>query len=203
MPSYLQRKEGIYEPGQRFAFTNPTEEPFKIVWNGRTIKTVAPHETIEISDATPYPGPGNGDCIARTKAMELATRIILGEARIQTDKLGFLTDKSYVSPVGTKAAVPEARKPYEDLILKRLQSSEDKEALDILNQQKAEEIIADSRRQAGVSYSNQGVEFANAPKDVPKEVKEVSIPVASEEILKPKGRPKKNGPTATDTTAGA
>ncbi len=201
MPSYLQRKEGVYEVGKRFAFTNISEDPFPIKWNGRILKTVQPHETIEISDATPYPGPGNGDCLARTKTIELATRIILGEARIQTEKIGLTFDKSYVSPVGTKAAVPEARKPYEDKILQELADSAD---VDILNQQKAEEIVADSQRQPGVSYSNQAVEFANAPKssDIPESLKEeAKIPKASEDVLKPKvGRPKKNGAPEAATT---
>ncbi len=199
MASYLTKREGTYDPGKRYAFTNPTEEPFQIKWNGRIVKVIQPHETIEISDATPYPGPGNGDCIARTKAKELADKIILGEARIETDKLGFLTNKSYYSPIGAMTAVPEKRKPYEDLILQELPDAEDTE---VLSQLKADEITSDMRRQPGVSYSTQTPEFANAPKAFDTFVAEPqnSIPKASNDALKPKvGRPRKDATTSTAT----
>ncbi len=192
MASYLQRKEGVYEAGKRYAFTNISDKPFEIKWNGQIVKVVQPDETIEISDATPYPGPGNGDCIGRTKTIELATKIILGEAKVDTDRLGFTTDKSYVSPVGTRAGIPEARKPYEQKILRELPVSEN---VDFLNKMKADEIIQDSRKQQGVDYSNHAPEFANAPNGGMGSGKEMSadIPKATEEILKPKvGRPRKN-----------
>ncbi len=199
MPSYLSKNEGTYDPGKRYAFTNISEDPFPIKWNGKIVKIVQPHETIEISDATPYPGPGNGDCLARTKAKELATAIILGEARVATEKLGNLHDKSYVSPVGTRAGIPEARKPYEQQILQELPSSEN---VELLNELKAEEITADMRRQQGVSYSNQVPEFANAPKagEILSSQKESSIPKASDDVLKAKvGRPKKDAVTVPAT----
>lgn len=200
MPSYLSKGSGTYDPGKRYAFTNITEDPFPIKWNSRIVKIVQPHETIEISDATPYPGPGNGDCIARTKAAELTTAIILGEARIATEKLGNLVDKSYVSPVGTRAGIPEARKPYEDRILQELPSSENEETL---SQMKADEILSDMRKQPGVSYSNQSVEFANAPKagDGMNLQPEASIPKASNDTLTKKaGRPKNAAPSSTTSS---
>ncbi len=192
MPSYLQRKEGVYDVGKRYAFTNISEEPFPIMWNSQIVRVVEPHETIEISDATPYPGPGNGDAIARTKTIELTTRVILGEARIDSEKLGLTTNKGYISPVGTRALIPEARKPYEQKILQELAPAEN---VHVLEKLKADELIGDTRRQAGVSYQSAPPQFVNAPKigeaKSNGEEFQAEIPKASEDIVKPK-RSKKN-----------
>ena len=191
MPSYLQKKEGVYDVGKRYAFTNISEEPFPIMWNSQIVRVVEPHETIEISDATPYPGPGNGDAIARTKTIELATRVILGEAKIDADKLGLTTNKGYISPIGTRALVPEARKPYEQKILQELAPSEN---IHVLEKLKADELIGDTRRQAGVSYSSAPTQFVNAPKlgEVKSNGEEfqAEIPKVSEDVIKTKSSKK-------------
>lgn len=194
MPSYLSKREGTYDPGKRYAFTNISEEPIQLKWNSRIVATVQPHQTIEISDATPYPGSGMGQALGYTATKHLVDKIILQEGTIDAERLGMKLDKSYVSPVGTRAGIPEARKPYEQLILQELPANQ--ELSQVLEQQKADEIVRDMTKQPGVSYSSAKPEFVNVPKAMGQSAPEAEIPKAkdlSEAGEKAKrGRPKKS-----------
>ena len=146
MNSYLQVEQGVYQPGRRFAFTNDSDKEFKSYWD-RIPVVVKPHETIELSDSTPFPGSGMGHCLAVKFATELVDRIM------QEDKVkaGLM-------------AVPDARKPYEDRVLKPL-GDEDGNTAQMLARMKAQEILADASRVEGISYEGSGQkEFAEVPK---------------------------------------
>lgn len=160
MSSFLD-KEGIYTPGKRFAFTNISTSKFTSKWNGIPV-SVEPGEAIEVSDTTPFPGSGMGECLALKLTRELTDQIMLGQAAAPSlaEK-----DPTYSSPLGHLVGVPAARKPVEDAILSEL-GDEDSLAKRILEKQKADELINDANRKEGVSYENPtpgAQEFANIP----------------------------------------
>ncbi len=158
MRSFLNKDTGIYEPGKRFAFTNITSEPFTSKWNGMPI-VVNAGETIELSDLTPIPGSGMGECLAVKMTGELVDNLFFGKAKADENSKG---KDYYRSPIGSSMAVPGARKPYEDQILQELPTDEAKTK--VLAQQKMSEIMTDSERKEGVSYESGGIEFADITK---------------------------------------
>ena len=159
MYSYLEKEEGIFNPGQRFAFTNITSSVFTSKWNGFPI-IVQPGETIEISDVTPMPGSGMGECLAIKMTKEIVDSIMQGNTK--ADELA-KNNPLYRSPLGGLMGVPSARKPIEDSVLQALPEDESISA-EFLKKEKANEIINDASKKEGVSYENQSQEFSEVPK---------------------------------------
>ncbi len=194
MASFYQKKEGIYDPGQRFSITNISDKPHPIKWNNSVVYIIKPGEAIEVSDATPVPGSGMGDALAHKIQKEITDMVMLGEAKAEEVQRNL---PYYKSPLGMQLGIPNARKPYEDRILRPLPANES--SVKILSQQKAEELIRDSQKQEGVSYESQPIEFAEVPKGGIQEEPKLEMPVQPpavpheeiKEVTKPKGRPRK------------
>lgn len=132
MSSYLTVKNGIYDPSKRFAFTNVTDKDFVFSWGGNPI-TVKPKDTVEM--------PHHLAVLATTK---LVDQIMLGEAR--QDELTMRKenkDPYWRSPKGISVGVPEARKPYEDKILRELQPDEENPQFAIQRARMKEELLRD------------------------------------------------------------
>lgn len=162
MSSYLDKKEGIYTPGTRWSFTNITAEPFESKWGGIPV-LVGPDETIEISDITPFVGLGLGECLSIKMTGELVDRIMMGVAKLdEVEK----NQPYYRSPKGGALGVPAARKPWEDKILRRLETDEDSTETASIRAQFKAGLEADMSRKEGISYEdNSGApEFVNIPK---------------------------------------
>ncbi len=159
MYSFLEKEQGIFEPGRRYAFTNISDRVFTSRWNGFPI-IVQPNETIEVSDVTPMPGSGMGECLAIKMTKELVDAIMMGNAK--ADELA-KNQPLYRSPLGGLMGVPSARKPIEDSILQPLPEDAGIETA-FLKKKKAEEIISDASKREGVSYETGLQEFAEIPK---------------------------------------
>ncbi len=164
MSSFLSKKEGIYDPGRRYSFTNISDQPFQLKWNSQVAGVLQPGESMELSDATPFPGSGNGQALGYLFTKQLVDRIMFGEAK--ADELVKNTPY-YRSPLATRAGIPVERHPYEEKILKELPQSES--MMKILLQQKGDEITQDMLRQPGVSYAQQP-----AINEIPKNFADVS-----------------------------
>lgn len=150
MSSHLTINEGVYKVGQRFSFTNISKEIFKSKWAGKSI-SVNPGESILLSDTTPFPGAGMGHCLAVKLTTELTNLIMMGEVKAEESKMKTPYARS---PKGALLGVPEARKPYEDKILKDLGAESDEIKLEYLVTEKINEIKNDGSKKEGVSYQN-------------------------------------------------
>ena len=159
MSSYLDKKEGIFTPGLRFSFTNISAEEFRSKWSGVEI-FVGPNEAIEISDITPIPGSGMGECLAIKMTGELVDRIMLGIAKMDEIEKN---QPYYRSPHGGALGVPASRKPWEDKILVKLEADEDSPATISLRNQMRAQLMADMERKEGVSEEQGAPEFINVP----------------------------------------
>lgn len=132
MSSNLTVKEGIYDPTKRFAFTNISDETFTFKWGGNPI-TVKPKETIEL--------PHHLAVLATGK---LVDHIMGSEARADELKMRAENkDPYWRSPKGIAMGVPEARRPYEEKILRELGPGEESPALQVMRAQIKEELQRD------------------------------------------------------------
>lgn len=143
---------GIYTPGMRFAFTNISDEDFVSYWAKVPILVKA-GETIELSDATPLPGTGMGQTLAVKMTGELVDKIMLREVKLKEVEYYKANPgaqvNSYRGP--NSLGVPNARKPYEDQILKPLAVDEDSPAMQAARQQILQDI------QEGMDGKDEGV----------------------------------------------
>lgn len=152
MSSYLTPKDGIYDPSKRFAFTNITDEPFTFQWGGTPI-TVKPKGTVELPHHL---------AILATK--NLVDKIMGAEARedeLKTRKSN--KDPYWRSPKGISVGVPEARKPYEDKILRELKLDEESPEVAVMRAQIKEQLMADMSQEKAAPVTKMSVgkeEFA-------------------------------------------
>jgi len=136
MSSYLTVKEGIYDPLKRFAFTNITDEVFTFKWGGQPI-SVKPQETIEL--------PHHLAVLATTN---LVDKIMLDEARKDEEETRKKNkDPYWRSPKGISVGVPEARKPYEQKILRELKPDEESPQIQVMRAQIREELERDLKQE--------------------------------------------------------
>lgn len=155
MSSFLDVKDGIFLPAQRFSFSNITTKPFASRWGGIPV-VVGPGETIEISDHTPFMGVGMGHCLSVKFTKELVDNIFADKAKIiqnEGDSSHKPGDIVFNRPtVGMMAGVPEQRKIYEDQILKKLDIDEEDGSVKLLKKQMVDQLTANAERKEGVSY---------------------------------------------------
>jgi len=159
MSSFLDVKNGIYDPSKRFAFTNITDDVFTSAWGGQAI-TIQPGQTIELQHH-----------LAVKLTGELVDKIMIGNAHM--DELQ-KNQPYYRSPQGSSLGVPAARKVWEDQILRELQVDEESPDIQIMRAKIREEILNDIKAEPAVAGSvpvPTGIgEFADltAPAEAPK-----------------------------------
>lgn len=133
MSSILGKDEGIFDPSKRFAFTNITDNDFVSAWGGSPI-TVKAGETIELPHH-----------LANKLTDELVDQIMIGEAKLNEVKY-------YEEHPGTRIndyrapsslGVPQARKVWEDKIVRQLEVDEESPNLQIERARIREELMAD------------------------------------------------------------
>ena len=128
MRSYLEVSNGIYDPSRRFAFTNITAEVFSSAWDGSPI-TIQPNQTVELPHH-----------LAVKLTGELVDKIMIGNAKLDEVQKN---QPYYRSPLGTSLGVPEARKVWEDQILRELGRDEESPEIQIMRAQLKQEIMND------------------------------------------------------------
>ena len=182
--------QGLYDPRKRFAFTNITDEIFTSYWDKVPIN-VKPHETIEISVTTPIVGVGHALAIKMTG--ELVNKIMMDEAKL--DELAHQNVPYYRSPKGGAWGIPNARKVWEDKILRELNPDEESPAIQAIRNQMKKEILTGEEKQniEPVKVPTSIEEFADITKKTESEVKAPAK-------IKKLGRPKKNA-TPISTTS--
>ena len=123
MRSTLEIDKGMYDPLRRFAFTNITEQPFEVRWDGKSLGIVEPGQTIELPHH-----------LAVKSTVELVDKIIIAETK--ADEELHSSTPYYRSPKASRLGVPMARKPYEDKILKEIEVDPNTPEFKILASQK-------------------------------------------------------------------
>jgi hypothetical protein len=136
-------------------------------WDGIPI-TVAPHETIEISNSTPIAGAGHAIAIKMTG--ELVDKIMIGE--IKEEELKHADVAYYRSPRGTSIGIPTARKPYEDRILKELKTDEESPSVQAMRKKLLAEISGNNEAQV-----------ESKPVQVPSQAEFADVMKANEKIV--------------------
>lgn len=128
MSSFLQPKDGVFNPLRRFAFTNITDDLFTFHWDGKPISVKA-HDTIEL--------PHHLMVLA---AIKLVDKIMIGNAK-KDEIEGRKTDRFYRG--ANMMGVPEARKVYEDQIVRELQVDEESPQIAVLKTQIRDQVLHD------------------------------------------------------------
>ncbi len=128
MSSHLFPKEGVYNPLKRFAFTNITDDLFTFHWDGKPISVKA-HDTIELPHHLMY--------IAATK---LVDKIMINDAK-RDEEEGKKTDRFYRGR--NMMGVPDARKVYEDQIVRELEVDEESPQIAVLKAQIRDQVLND------------------------------------------------------------
>lgn len=123
MRSFLEVKDGIYNPSLRFAFTNITDTEFVSYWDKKPIK-IGSGVTVELPHH-----------LAVKLTIELVDKIVI-------EKLKVLDETILPIPLSS-LGVPAARKPYEDKILRQLADDEESPEIQILRAKIKEELIND------------------------------------------------------------
>lgn len=168
--SFLE-PQGLYNPSLRFAFTNITDENFTSYYDKVPI-TVKPHETIEISISTPIVGAGHQLAIKMTG--ELVDKIMIGEAKMDETNNKNALNPYYRSPKGTSLGVPQARKVWEDQILRELAPDEESPAIQQMRNQMKKELLGDVEKKAEqtepMKIPSSIEDFAQLRTDKPQEV---------------------------------
>ena len=151
MGSYLFPKdEGVFNPLRRFAFTNITDDLFTFHWDGKPISVKA-HDTIEL--------PHHLMVIATTK---LVDKIMIQKAK-EDEIEGRKTDRFYRG--ANMMGVPDARKVYEDQIVRELEVDEESPQIAVMKAQIRDQVLADiengSKKAEPVSSIVAGVKLEN------------------------------------------
>ena len=134
MSSFLDPKEGMYNPLKRFAFTNITTEPFTFTWD-KIPMTVKPSDTIELPHH-----------LALHATKHLVDKIMIEGIKIEEDVMKKEKNDPYFRhPKGTSLGVPGARKVYEDKILRELAVDEESPQIAIMRMKIKEELMADMK----------------------------------------------------------
>lgn len=128
MNNSLFPKEGMFNPLRRFAFTNITDDLFTFHWDGKPISVKA-HDTIEL--------PHHLAFIAVTR---LVDKIMINEAK-RDEEEGKKVDRFYRGK--NMMGVPQARKVYEDKIVRELAVDEESPQIAVLRTQIRDQVLAD------------------------------------------------------------
>lgn len=136
MSSFLEVKDGIYDPSKRFQFTNIGTNEFTFEWGGVPIH-VAAGEKIELPHY-----------LAVLATKRLVDNIMIAEIKEKELKIREETKNPSYHARTSSLAVPAARKPYEDKILKELEPKQGNDAqLNVTRAKIAEELARDMKRE--------------------------------------------------------
>lgn len=134
LDTLLHPRQGLYNPLLKFAFTNITEEPFTIQWNGAIVTVVAAGVTVELPHY-----------LAVKCVKELVDKIMIGNAKL--NELEFYSKNINAIPNTYRApsslGVPAARKVWEDKIVRLMEPDEESPQTQIMRAQLKEEIMRD------------------------------------------------------------
>lgn len=185
MTSFLDVKDGIYDPRKRFAFTNITDEVFNSKWDGSPI-VVKSQQTVELPHH-----------LAVKMTREIVDRIMIGAAKVDEEayKEKHPDAPFYRSVKGMQMGIPEMRKPFEDAVLRELSVDEESPEIQVMRAQIKQELMADLSQEKSTGaphipsslaeFAELGKKTEEAPKPAIK-LQEVKVVEAK------KGRPKKN-----------
>ncbi len=154
MASFLTLKEGIYDPKKRFAVTNILSEDFKFSWDG-VENTIKSGDTVEL--------PHHLMVLVVTKMVD---KLMLEEAWEANKKI-HKTTPWVDSNKNMSLGVPEARKVYEDKIVKEIPFDEASSQFKIISSQQMEQIKKDLQAEPAQpvnSFSPSREEFAELGK---------------------------------------
>ncbi len=148
----LHPKMGVFNPSIKFAFTNITEEPFDIVWDGALVTRVEPNITVELPHY-----------LAVKCTKELVDKIMIANAKL--NEVEFYKNNPNVQ-INTYRApnslgVPSARKVWEKQIVRILEVDESSPQVRIIRAQVKEELLKDLNAQP-----SKGSPLDNAPGSV-------------------------------------
>lgn len=178
----LLNPEGLYNPLLKFAFTNITEAPFDIIWDGKIVTTLKSGETVELNHYL---------AVASTK--RLVDLIMIGNAKL--NELEYYKNNPNTQPnlyrATSSLGVPAARKVWEDQICRVMEVDEESPQVQIMRATIREELMNDLSAQpsSGSPLDNAPKSIAdfsdlNAPKDeIPKQ-----SPIKVKKIAKPKDK---------------
>lgn len=123
---------GMYDPRKRYGFKNITDEPFTFQWNSNPI-TVKPGTEIEL--------PEHMAILATHKLVDQIMGKIAHEDTVRLrEKTGDFTSRS---PLGASLGIPQARKVWEDKIIRELKVDERSPEIQVIRAQMKEQIVAD------------------------------------------------------------
>lgn len=132
MSSNLTIRQGIYDPTKRFAFKNITEEPFTFTWNSDPI-TVKAGQEVEL--------PHHMAILATGKIVD---KIMMDIARDDEQKQRKINkDPLWRSPKGIAVGVPEARRVWEEQVLRELKVDDENPQVAVMRAQMREELLKD------------------------------------------------------------
>jgi hypothetical protein len=145
----LHPKMGIFDPTLKFAFTNITEEPFEIMWDGAVVTQLKAGASVELPHY-----------LAVKCVKELVDRIMIGNAKM--NELEFYQKNVNAMPntyrAASSLAVPAARKVWEDQIVHLMAADEESPQVQIMRAQIKEELMKDLNAEAST-----GSPLENAP----------------------------------------
>lgn len=145
----LMNPEGLYNPLLKFAFTNITETPFDIIWDGKIVTTLKAGETVELNHYL---------AVACTK--RLVDLIMIGNANLT--ELEYYKNNPNTQPnmyrSPSSLGVPAARKVWEDQICRLMEVDEESPQVQIMRATIREELMKDMSAQP-----SQGSPLENAP----------------------------------------
>lgn len=130
----LHPKMGIFDPSLRFAFTNITEEPFEVVWNGNVVTTIKAGQSVELPHY-----------LAVKCTKELVDKIMIANAKL--NEVEFYRNNPNAMPNTYRApsslGVPSARKVWEDKICRLMETDEESPQVQLIRSQIREELMND------------------------------------------------------------
>ena len=148
----LLNPEGLYNPLLKFAFTNITETPFVIMWDGKVVTTIKGGESVELPHY-----------LAVSATKQLVDLIMIGNAKL--DELSYYKNNPNTQPNMYRASsalgVPAARKVWEDQICRLMETDEESPQVQVMRATIREELMKDLSAQPSA-----GSPLDNAPRSV-------------------------------------
>lgn len=145
----LMSPEGIYNPLLKFSFTNISEAPFEIKWDGAVVTTLKGGETVELPHY-----------LAVTATKALVDMIMIGNAKL--DEITYYKNNPNTQPNMYRASsalgVPAARKVWEDQICRVMAVDEESPQVQVMRATIKAELMKDLQAQP-----SQGSPLENAP----------------------------------------
>jgi hypothetical protein len=139
--SFIDVKDGIYDPTKRFAFTNVSDKDFTFKWDGKPI-TIKAHKTVEMPHH-----------LAIKATTELVDYLMQSEEQEKTARIKEKNPEYKAPNQAGSMGVPMARKPFEDRILKELKVEENSPENEMFKAGIREQIIKDLNAQPSASVS--------------------------------------------------